>query len=1034
MVHVFEGCRLDEGQRELRRVGKPVHVQPKVFDLLVFLIRHRDRVVTREELLEALWPDEHVGEPALNGCIKAARQAVGDGGTRQEVIRTYHGRGYRFVAPVEQWAGGPEVDAPAPPVDAPRGAPEGVFVGRDRELERLHAACAATLAGKGRIVLLVGEPGIGKTRLAEQLAAYARGRGARVLVGRCYEGELAPAFWPWVQIVRAYMADHDGVALRAAMGAAGADIAALVPELRERVPDLPLVPHHEHEHARVRLFDALAAFFTRAARRTPLTLVLDDLHWADRSSLRFLQFLAAEIADVPLLLLGAYRDADVDAEPARALLDVVAALSRERHYERLLLHRLSEDAIRELVQAVAGTEVPGAVTRTVIAQSEGNPFFAHEILRHLTEEGALAPTRAAAAGPAVEEVGVPEGAHSVIQRRLGRLSERCRRVLALAAAVGREFSSEVLARITEERREELLLALEEAWAARVIREAPGAVDHYSFAHSLIRESLYRELSPMRRIALHERIGRALEALYAGNPGPHLDELAYHFVRAAPGGVVQEAVDYAARAGQWALTHLAYDEAVRHFDRALDLLDGRAAADARRRCEVLLALGDAQWRAGAPDASRATFERAAAGARGLHAADLLARAALGVMPRVNIPLVEPVEPPLGLLEEALAALGETDDALRAMVLARLASALYYAATPGAHERAVALSEQAAELARRTGNPATLAWALYNRHYALWRPGTLEERLACARELIELADRLGHSDMKMEGFRLRIADLVEAGDVEAADLQITEYTRLAEELRQPSFQWFALNWRAMRALLAGQFAEAKALTEAALARGPRVGERTAMTVYFGININAAIMLGTLGEWADTIEALAGQPHPIYRTARALLRLEQKKPARAREDLDRLGARDFDDLPPDNLWFGLAANLAIVCSDLRDARRAAALYERLRPYRTCCIAVGSGVVCGGAVARYLGLLASVTRRWGEAAEHFEQALAFNERIGACAWTAHTRCDYGLMLLERNARGDRRKAEKLLDQARDAARNLGMPGLLRKLESTLP
>jgi DNA-binding winged helix-turn-helix (wHTH) protein len=275
VIYAFAEFELDVALFQLRRRGEVVKLAPKAFDLLHYLLQHRDRVVAKGELLDELWRGEHVTEAVLPTTVAAIRKALQSGRSRPEAIQTVHGRGYRFVAPV---------DAREAPGEAP--VETGLFVGRDAVMLALRAELDEVLAGRGRVTMLVGEPGIGKTRTAEELAHEARRRGARVAEARCHEGEGVPAFWPWVQILRALVKELPGTRLREQLGAGAADIAPLLPELRQRLPGLPDAVTLDSEQARFRLFDSIALFLLNASRTRPLLLLLDDLHWADEPSLR----------------------------------------------------------------------------------------------------------------------------------------------------------------------------------------------------------------------------------------------------------------------------------------------------------------------------------------------------------------------------------------------------------------------------------------------------------------------------------------------------------------------------------------------------------------------------------------------------------------------------------------------------------------------------------------------------------------------------------------------------------------------------
>ena len=474
----------------------------------------------------------------------------------------------------------PRLDLAALPEPAAK-VVTGAFVGRDLELAELTAGLDDAEAGHGRLFLLVGEPGIGKSRLAEELAARARSRGALVLVGRCWEAGGAPAYWPWVQSLRAYVRAAAPATLRRQLGPGAADLAQLLPELREVLDDLPPAAGSDTEGARFRLFDSLAAFVKRVAATQPLVLVLDDLHAADEPSLLLLQFVARELAQSRIVIVGACRD--VDPTPAAPLRATLTELAREPVTRTVLLSGLGEEDVERFVALAAPAAEASQLGATVYAETEGNPLFVGEIVRLLGREGQLAEAPLA----------IPHSVRETIGRRLRHLSDESNDLLTLASVLGREFDLHALARVSGRDRGAVLELLDEAIEARVVSEVPGAISRMRFAHALIRDAAYHRLTRARRIELHRRVGEALEVIHAAELDPHLAELAHHFYEAAAG----EAVGYARRAGERAVAQLAYEEAVRLYELALAGLDAGGPATVAERCELLLALGDAQGRRG-----------------------------------------------------------------------------------------------------------------------------------------------------------------------------------------------------------------------------------------------------------------------------------------------------------------------------------------------------------------------------------------------------------------------------------------------------
>jgi DNA-binding SARP family transcriptional activator len=390
-------------------------------------------------------------------------------------------------------------------------APRTAFVGRDRELAELVGGLEDAFAGRGHLFLLVGEPGIGKSRLAEELMAHARARGARVLVGRCWEAGGAPAYWPWVQSLRAYVRDSDPAALRAELGPGAADLAQIVPDLRQRFPDLPEPPSPGSEGARFRMFDAAAQFLRNASQRRPIVLVLDDLHAADAPSLLLLQFLARELRSSSLLVLGAYRD--VDPIPRQPLTDMLAELAREPVTRRLSLGGLSEGDVAKYVEMTAPEMASAGLVTALQEETEGNPLFVGELVRLLSAEGTCR-------DPADEvRLVIPESVQDVITRRVTHLSPTCKRVLGLACAIGREFELDVLARAADVSEHELLDTLDEAMAARVVSEVPGAPGRLRFAHVLIRDSSTTRSRPRAASGFTERSSRRSNRCAARSQAP-----------------------------------------------------------------------------------------------------------------------------------------------------------------------------------------------------------------------------------------------------------------------------------------------------------------------------------------------------------------------------------------------------------------------------------------------------------------------------------------------------------------------------------
>jgi class 3 adenylate cyclase/tRNA A-37 threonylcarbamoyl transferase component Bud32 len=907
---------------------------------------------------------------------------------------------------------------------------EGVFVGREKEVERLRAAFEGTLAGRGRLVMLVGEPGIGKTRTAQELVTYARLRGARVLIGRAHEAEGAPAYWPWVQVAREYIQDRDPDELAADMGPGAADIGQIVDEVRGMIPEGISDPSAgESEQARFRLFDSIATFLRNASRRDPLVIVLDDLHWADTPSLLLLEFLARSLAGSRIMVLGTYRD--VELSRRHPLSGVLAELARESLADRVALRGLTKADVARFMEATARIRPPERLVRVVHEETEGNPFFVSEIVTLLASEGRFEPD----ADLHDVLVTIPQGVREAVGRRLDRLSDQCNYVLSAASVVGREFGVDVLdpvvcGEVTDQfpekvhdlSRERLLEVLDEAVAARVIH--PAGVGRYSFSHALVREALYEELSVPRRVRLHRRVGETLEGLHAPDGERPLDELAHHFLESQE---LDKAVDYSIAAAGRATSMMAYEEGAQLYERALQALELRGGVSGRKRAKLLLALGDAQMRAGEGARSKDTFFRAADAARAAGETDLLAAAALGAAEKAEIGAIE--RDLIALVEEALDACGDEPSAQRAELLASLVNAIYF----DDRDRTEAVSREAVEMARAAGEPRTLALALRSRHFAMWEPEHLEQRLSVARELVEVASRAGARGLAVDGRGLLLVDLLESGDIHAADAALADYARAARELREPNYIRVSAIRHSMRALLAGRFDEAERMfaQTPSLERAKHLLEPNTIQAGAVVLFELRRLQGRLDEVRAPFEEFAGQytAVPAWRCALALVYAELDMHAEARAELDRLSTDDFAPLPRDANWLIGMICLALTTVRLGDRAAAARLYDQLIPYADRNVVVGGGWSCQGSASLYLGYLATLLERYEVAEEHLATALRMNESLGARPFVAEAQVAQAELLAARDGlRSAAGRIEKLLDAALEAAREIGMAALVKR------
>jgi tetratricopeptide (TPR) repeat protein len=890
------------------------------------------------------------------------------------------------------------------PVHTRKHAASATFVGRAVELGALRGAIDDARLGHGAVVLVGGEPGMGKTRLAEEAVAHATGRHMRTLWGACWPGEGAPSFWPWVQVLRSFGRDPEAATLVAGTPAAE-DLALLVPELdptpAERAERAERAGQTlDPDQQQFRVFDSLATILRMGGDARPLLVVLDDLHWGDPSSLAFLDFLAREVRDTRLVVVGTYRDEEVG--PGHPLLRL------PHDVKRLTLAGLSRPETGALIAATTGRDAEPSVVEATHARTGGNPFYIREVARLLHTSGGE----------------IPPTVRKAVEAGLARLSEATVRTLSAASVAGPEFEAGILARVLGEEPSVVRTHLDEAVAARVVVERRRLVGRYEFAHALTRETLSDELGPAARADLHGRIGEAVLVMAAVGAGanlePRLGELAHHFLNGRPEDRAR-AVEYSTRAGRRALEQLLYADALEHFARALEVCE-----EEEQRLALMLAVGDAAVRAGEWPRATEAFVAAAELARRMGRLEDLARAALGLgagLGGFEVRLFDQRQ--IDLLEEALEALPSDDSSLRAWIMARLAVALSFV---GSDERRLELSEEAVAMARRVGDPAALAYALSTYCDARATPEHLDERLAASGEMVELARQAGDRELELLAHRFRVETLYQSGDIPALDAEIEAYARLAEALRQPLSQWYVPLFRGARALMEGRYRDSERLATQALHMGERAHSTNArMMADFTQLTEAFRQWGRFEEmevqWQRFIEAFPEMASVADWIAFALATVGHGDQAKARADLERLAASGMlTGLGAGGMWIVMTVFMAEVAAEVRSVAAAEVLYEALRPFGPQFVICGTAGATYGSVWRHLALLADVLGRGDEAAGHFERAIDAHRAAGALPYLAHTRREFAAFLLRRDGPDDRERARGLLEEAIDTYRRLGM------------
>jgi DNA-binding SARP family transcriptional activator/tetratricopeptide (TPR) repeat protein len=902
---------------------------------------------------------------------------------------------------------------------APAGVAEklGGFVGREQELGRLRDALDGALSRSGRLVMLSGEPGIGKTRMAIELAGYAEEQGARVLWGRCYEREGAPPYWPWLQAIRAYVGGRDLGALRSELGSQAATVAEIVPEVRERLSDLepPAVPSDPSE-ARFRLLDSVASFLKRASHAQPLMIVLDDVHGADAGSLLLLEFVARELAEAHLLLIGTYLD--VELTRGHPLAETLAELTRERLFERVSLRGLTEEEVARFIEETIGLPPPPELARAVHRQAEGNPLFMTEVVRLLVQEQAL--TEETLDETRDWSLRLPEGVKQVIGRRLDRLSPECNDVLRLGSVIGREFSLGQLATLDDDRSaDELLTLLEEALTSHVVEELSDSVGTYRFTHTLVQETLVEELSTTRRVRLHARVGEALEQFYGEEVDAHAAALAHHFAEAETVLGSRKLIRFSRIAGESALAAHAYDEGLAAFKQALAAKEGQPMDDESAailfglaRCE--LAVGERYDLTEALGHMRQAFDYYAEAGDQQRAVEI----AVYTIPPLYVP--NDYTAYLSLADRALAMVSPNS-----LEAGRLHSTLGWFTGLRNYESARSAFQRSYRIAHRLGDEALEARTLVSdAHVDFWHlrwQACLEKSLR-AIELAAEADDY-RTEMVARSFAMRMQTTI--GESEEAAAHAVGMLEQAERFRERYWLVTARVNPLWLAVLMGDWQAGRRLSEEGLALQSsdvrNLGCRALLESHVGDFARA-------GVYADRLvkaRRLSARAFPIEEAfAAALLPLlanitgADERLGQAHEAAAAAQSGDVV-LPLIDLFVTVGRGFVAVLR--RDPVQAKEHHAALTALNGTALAV----LCM-TVDRLLGLLAKTAGQLEAALVHFEDGLTFCERAGyrpEYAWTAY---DYAEALLERGGPGDRERSVSMRTEALAVAHELGMQSLI--------
>lgn len=899
-----------------------------------------------------------------------------------------------------------------------------VFVGRHQEIAELNSALDDAINGHGRLVMLAGDPGIGKTSIAQELTSRARSLGTLVFWGWCYEREGAPPYWPWVQPIQSYIAETPAEQLLAELGSGASDLADLVPELRQKLPDLEPSPILDPQQTRFRLFNSIATFLANLAQSRSLVLVLDDLHWADSPSLLLLEFLAQQMADSKILIIGTYRDIEVTRR--HPLSESLAQLSRSPTFSRLALTGLESNDVGQFVRESGGENASKELIDAIHSHTEGNPLFLSEVVRLLEEQNSF---DAPGGTGAPIMLGLPQGVIEVIGQRLNRLSADCVDALTMAAAIGRQFDFNLLKNLNEDLSEiQLLEQVEEALDAGVLQELSEQRDRYQFSHAMVQQTLLERLSTSRRVRMHARIGEALEAAYGDRPGGHVEELAYHFSEAAPVSGPEKLVKYSGLAGDRALEGYAWEEAMAYFQNGLIALgvdlEGQTSAAEEDTAALLFGLGRSQV-ALLDDGAYRTLRRAMD--YFAKSGDIDAVVAIAELPDYGatrrIGLEELIAPALLLVPSGSLQEGR--------LLSRFGQSI--GLQEGNYDEALEALNKALEISQREGDIALEVQSLAAITSIYANHMRYDEALASGIALIELNRNVHDMRSEVSAHYFVATSMIETGDLVAAKRHASEMLSQAERLGD-RFWLEGACWKTEMTLrLSGEWDAARSFGERALDIGSRQS-----------NILHGLVLiehesGNRREGDANLESLVkiaseGTAGSRFMNVSASARVAITVPIvdRIVGTTDHLGSATEAAASvlanPQSTTLSINqshAGLAMSAVLTGDSDLAAQKYDIVKawPHTFMFFSISAD--------RLLGLLSQTMGQPDQAAKHFEDSMTFCRKGGYRPELAWACCDYADLLMERNGQGDRAKATGLFEECLAISNELGMTPLIERVAS---
>lgn len=978
MRYSFGSCVLDADRFELTVGGEVVPLEPRVFDMLAYLLSQRGRVVSREELLAQVWKGDHVTHTVVNKNVFLGRQAIGQGKAAGP-IETVRGRGYRFSAAAVQvhhsgnvQPGTAAAASQAAPAEAGE-LPLEPFVGRRRELSLLKGLLANAQRGEGRACVLTGATGLGKTRLADELATDARRSGCHVLRGRRPRDRGAPPMWPWVQAIRQSAQQYGRDRLREALGPAARELATLWPPIDDSVPaPSALPPVGEIDGAtRTRLFDALGQWLGVLADFGCHVLVLDDLGGPGDSSAAAVDFLADELVGLPLLLVATTR--------AEAGLVSGQRISPLVH---IPLSPLSSAEVETYTEAVLGFAAP-QLAALVSERSEGLPFIMSELLEsyRYRELRGLDEMRELATSPSIA---APTDAMGLVRGLLAGVPDACLQLLRVAAVVGREFELRWLIAVARVEADECVEALQDAIEARLVER--GEAGRFIFTHGLVVDTLYADLTIAERRRLHMAVADALELDVRAGREADVHTLVHHLSEALPHDRVEVLVDYATRAAQASTRMSAYREAADAYGAAAAALRHLDSGEVGgRRIELWMAQAASLHEAGELSGARAAYRAAFEMARVHRLPMEMARGAIGLR-SAQLWRAVPETEAGALLDEALQALPPHAHGMRARLLSHMAGVRAMAPRRAMAQRAAALlSEMSDDAVGQEAAASSMsivrADVLRAQLHATQGPGELPRRLELADQLAQLGAAEGRPSWTWHAEAVRHETCVRLADVAAAAAALAECARLADQQRNPQLQWEVQRYTLHGRICGGDITEVTTSMAALASSGARLQIPFASFYFLQQSLWLLRDSGRLGEiahvYADSTDEfpwVAVTAHSVH----ALTALELGDQAGVERHYAYYRRQEFHNVVDGEDRVFVAAALTAVAVALDDRLGCERLLAMLSPHSEQITANGS-LMHYGAAAHFVGMLHGHLGAQDAALAALERGREINARVGA-------------------------------------------------------